>query len=65
MAIPRKVSFLAGKAHAHYRRKGGLKGTVLADYFIGAHAAVLGCALLTRDTRRYQTYFPTVPLIAP
>jgi len=63
--IPRNAAFLAGKAYLQYRRKGGTKANVLADFFIGAHAAVLGCPLLTRDPRRFATYFPTVRLIAP
>ena len=63
--IPRKAAFLAGKAFVHYRRRGGSKGNVLPDFFIGAHAAVLGCPLMTRDTRRYAGYFPSVRLIAP
>jgi predicted nucleic acid-binding protein len=63
--IPRHAAFLAGKAYQQYRRRGGAKSNVLADFLIGAHAAVLACAILTRDTRVYATYFPTVPLIAP
>jgi predicted nucleic acid-binding protein len=63
--IPRTAAFLAGKAYVLYRRQGGTKSNVLADFFIGAHAAVLGCPLLTRNTRRYSAYFPTVRLIAP
>lgn len=65
LSIPLEAAFLAGKAFAHYRRLGGSKTNVLADFFIGAHATVLGCVLLTRDTRRYATYFPGVRLIAP
>jgi predicted nucleic acid-binding protein len=63
--IPRNAAFLAGKAFVLYRRQGGKKANVLSDFFIGAHAAVLGCPLLTRDTRRYATYFPSVRLISP
>ncbi|MFN3752250.1 MAG: type II toxin-antitoxin system VapC family toxin [Thiobacillus sp.] len=63
--LPRPALFLAGKAFALYRRKGGKKSNVLADFFVGAHAAVLGCPLLTRDAQRYRSYFPTVELIAP
>lgn len=63
--LPRRAAFLAGKAHLQYRRRGGVKSNVLADFFIGAHAAVLGCPLLTRDTRCYAAYFPSVSLIAP
>lgn len=65
MELPRPALFLAGKAFAHYRRQGGKKSNVLADFFIGAHAALLKCPLLTRDAQRYQTYFPSVALITP
>ena len=63
--IPRPALFLAGKAFARYRKAGGLKNSVLSDFFIGAHAAVAGLPMLTRDVRRYTTYFPTVRLVAP
>ena len=63
--IPRAAAFLAGKAFVLYRRRSGKKTGVIADFFIGAHAAVLGCPILTRDTGKYSSYFPTVPLIAP
>jgi len=65
LELPRPALFLAGKAFARYRRQGGAKHNVLADFFIGAHAAVSGARLLTRDARRYQTYFPSVELITP
>ncbi len=63
--IPRPALFLAGKAFVRYRRQGGQKQNVLADFFIGAHAAVSRYPLLTRDTRRYNTYFADVNLISP
>ncbi len=63
--LPRPALFLAGKAFVRYRRQGGTKNNVLADFFIGAHAAVSGHPVLTRDTRRYAAYFPGVTLIAP
>jgi predicted nucleic acid-binding protein len=63
--VPRPALFLAGQAFLRYRRAGGHKGNVLSDFFIGAHAAVARCPLLTRDVRRYRAYFPTVELIAP
>lgn len=63
--LPRPALFLAGKAFALYRRKGGKKSSVLADFFVGAHAAVLGCPLLTRDAQRYRSYFPSIELITP
>ena len=63
--LPRPALFLAGKAFVRYRRQGGTKSNVLGDFFIGAHAAVTGHPILTRDTRRYSAYFPGVTLIAP
>ena len=65
MEIPKLALFLAGKAFVRYRRQGGQKQSVLADFFIGAHAAVSQYPLLTRDTRRYASYFPKVELITP
>lgn len=61
----RAALFLAGQAFREYRRAGGTRMGVLSDFFIGAHAAVLGCAILTRDAARYRTYFPTVELVTP
>jgi predicted nucleic acid-binding protein len=63
--MPRSALFLAGKAYIRYRAAGGLRTGVLADFFIGAHAAVEQLPLLTRDARRYRSYFPAVKLIAP
>ena len=63
--LPYRASFLAGKAFLRYRRSGGSRASTLPDFFIGAHAAIAGLDLLTRDTARYRTYFPTVKLIAP
>jgi predicted nucleic acid-binding protein len=65
LEIPRPALFLAGKAFVRYRQQGGTKSNVLADFFIGAHAAVARIPLLTRDVRRYRAYFPTVELIGP
>ncbi len=63
--IPKPALFLAGKAFVKYRRQGGTKSNVLADFFIGAHAAVAGVPVLTRDVRRYVSYFPTIQVISP
>lgn len=63
--MPWPAAFLAGKCYLAYRRRGGAKTSPLPDFYIGAHAAVLGLRLLTRDAARYRTYFPTVELIAP
>jgi predicted nucleic acid-binding protein len=61
----RLVPFVAGKAFANYRNSGGSRDRVLPDFFVGAHAEVERLPLLTRDPRRYRTYFPSVTLIAP
>lgn len=63
--IPYEAAFLAGKCFASYRRRGGSKRSPLPDFFIGAHAAVAGYQLITRDASRYRTYFPKLRLIAP
>lgn len=63
--IPREALFLAGKAFLQYRKRQGEKGNVLPDFFIGAHAAISGFQLITRDRGRFGTYFPTVALIMP
>ena len=63
--VPRPALFLAAKAYAQYRRRGGRKEQVLPDFFIGAHAAVQGWPLLTRDAGRFRTYFPTLQVQAP
>ena len=63
--LPWEAAFLAGKAFRAYRRRGGARRTPLPDFYIGAHAAVAGLPLLTRDTARYATYFPRVKVIGP
>lgn len=65
VATPRAALFLAGKAYLRYRTAGGTRSGVLSDFFIGAHAQAEQLPLLTRDIRRYRTYFPTINLIAP
>lgn len=65
LAVPLPAAFLAGKAFVRYRRQGGAKRSPLPDFYIGAHAAVTRTRLLTRDSARYTTYFPTVEVIAP
>ena len=59
------AGFLAGKCFAAYRRRGGSRRSPLPDFYIGAHAAVAGYRLLTRDAGRYRSYFPKLDLIAP
>ena len=63
--IPLAALFLAGKAYLQYRQRGGSKAQVLPDFFIGAHAAVAGWPLLTRDASRFRTYFPSLEVVAP
>lgn len=64
-ALPWEAAFLAGKVFLDYRRNQGTRTAPLPDFFIGAHAAVGGLRLLTRDAARYRTYFPRVALITP
>jgi len=63
--LPREAAFLAAKAFAQYRERGGIRTGVLSDFFIGAHALALDIPILTRDVTRYRTYFPDVRLISP
>ena len=64
-ALPWEAAFLAGRSFVRYRRKGGQRRSPLPDFYIGAHALIARFTLLTRDPRRYQSYFPTLRLIAP
>lgn len=63
--MPKPALFSAAKAFQRYRKNGGSKLNVLSDFFIGAHAEANQVPILTRDTQRYQIYFPTVRLVAP
>jgi predicted nucleic acid-binding protein len=63
--LPWEAGFLAGKCFLRYRKTGGARRSPLPDFYVGAHAAVRGATLLTRDASRYRSYFPTVTLIAP
>lgn len=63
--LPYLAGFAAGKAFVRYRRGGGSKRSPRPDFYIGAHAALAGYRLLTRDARRYRTYFPTIAITAP
>lgn len=65
LLLPWDAAFVAGKAFRRYRSRGGGKRSPLPDFYIGAHAAVAGLALLTRDARRYRDYFPRLKLISP
>ena len=63
--LPYAAGFLAGKAFMLYRHRGGAKSSPMPDFYIGAHAAMAGYRLLTRDAQRYRTYFPALTLITP
>ena len=65
LELSRPAARLAGLAFRSYRQRGGTKTGVLPDFFIGAHAQAEGYKLLTRDARRYKTYFPKIKLICP
>jgi predicted nucleic acid-binding protein len=63
--VPFEAAFLAGKCFLEYRRRGGIRASTLPDFFIGAHAAVAGYRIITRDGARYRTYFPKLVIVAP
>jgi predicted nucleic acid-binding protein len=63
--LPYEAGFLAGKAFLGYRKRGGLRRTPMPDFYVGAHALVAGMCLLTRDVRRYRTYFPGLAIVGP
>ena len=65
LQMPKEALFLAGKTYVRYKKQKGIKLSPLPDFFIGAHAAVLGLDLITRDASRYKTYFPSVDLVTP
>lgn len=64
-ALPWEAAFLAGKCFVRYRRAGGARSSPLPDFYIGAHAAIRGIPLLTRDAARYRTYFPKLRVVVP
>ena len=65
LELPWEAGFLAGKAYLRYRRAQGSRTSPLPDFYIGAHAAIDGMTLLTRDAKRYRTYYPALELICP
>jgi predicted nucleic acid-binding protein len=65
LPLPWEGAFLAGKCFVRYRRRSGVRKSPLPDFYIGAHAAVSGLVLLTRDAARYRSYFPGLDIIAP
>ena len=64
-SLPWEAAFLAGKCFLRYRQLGGVRRSPLPDFFIGAHAAVTGMMLLSRDASRYRSYFPKLVMIEP
>jgi predicted nucleic acid-binding protein len=65
LPLPWEAAFLAGQCFVKYRRRGGSRRSPMPDFYIGAHAAVAGLTLLTRDARRYRAYFPSLRIVAP
>ena len=65
LPLPFEAAFLTGQCFVKYRRRGGTRRSPLPDFYIGAHAALAGLTLLTRDAKRYRAYFPTLRIIAP
>jgi hypothetical protein len=65
LPLPFEAAFLAGQCFVKYRKRGGSRRSPMPDFYIGAHAAIAGYTLLTRDAKRYRTYFPTLRIVAP
>jgi predicted nucleic acid-binding protein len=65
LPLPFEAAFLAGQCFVKYRKRGGSRRSPMPDFYIGAHAAIAGFTLLTRDATRYRTYFPTLRIVAP
>ncbi|MEA3468112.1 MAG: type II toxin-antitoxin system VapC family toxin [Thermodesulfobacteriota bacterium] len=65
LEIPREALFLTGKTFLKYRKNKGTKNAPLPDFFIGAHTSVSSFDLITRDIKKFRTYFPQVKLIHP
>lgn len=65
LPLPFEAAFLTGQCFLKYRKRGGARLTPMPDFYIGAHAALAGLTLLTRDSKRYRAYFPTLRIIAP
>ncbi len=65
LPLPWAAGFVAGRSFGEYRRRGGARNAPLPDFYIGAHAAVEGLTLVTRDVGRYRTYFPRLEIVAP
>ena len=63
--VPYEAAYLAGKAYVRYRERGGKRRSILPDFLIGAHAAIAGYRVLTRDPKRDRSYYPTLELISP
>ena len=64
-SLTRSAFYLSGRARALYRQRAGTRAGLLADFLIGAHAADLGCPVLTRDVARFTSYFPQLELVKP
>src|SRR5437879_830789 len=65
MDLDLESAHFAGRAYREYRRRGGKRPSLIADFLIGAHASALGATMLSRDARYYRSYFPSLPLITP
>ena len=65
LPLPWAAAFLAGQCFVRYRRRGGQRRSPMPDFYIGAHAAIVGLTILTRDPRRYRAYFPTLRIVGP
>ena len=63
--MTREAALAASVAWRRYRRRGGTRTRVIADFLIGAHAAERADRLLTRDRGFYRTYFKSLSILDP
>jgi predicted nucleic acid-binding protein len=64
-SLTREAHFEASRAIRAYRKQGGKRTRVIADFLIGAHARNQASRLLTRDRGFYRKLFPGVNIVHP